>query len=430
MAATTIDSILARPIFDGAARPSFEVLVRTETAAVSAAPSYSDPRSSGKYEIVHFPEGGVAKSIKIINSELRELLVGMDASDQAGIDRCLEELDGTPDFSVIGGNTIEATSMAVAKAAAASLKVPLYSHASSAGAYRVPHIMPNIIGGGATMGDAGWKGRYPDIQDHIVVPVGCKSFIEEMECVCDVFHRTGKLLREVDPGYSGGRDEEYCWLPGVDDITSLEVLEQACRDVLQARGIGFRLGLDVGASDLWNEDDGVYQYALEGKNRTPSEQSRHIADLIERFNLFYVEDAFFEDHVEMYVEQTQQFGDRVLVAGDDFLAGNLSRLQAMAEKGAINAAVIKLNMAGNVSRCQEFVRQCKDSGFATIGSCRTYDSPDDTLADLVVGWGCTSYKCGSPAGGEHAAKQNRFIRIDEEIGQGQGLADISELVLR
>jgi enolase len=429
MAATTIESISARPIFDGAARPSLEVLVKTEAATVRAAPSYSDPRSSGKYEIVHFPKGGVPRSIEIINTQIRELLVGMDASDQADIDHCLEDLDGTPDFSVVGGNTIEAISMAVAKAAAASLEIPLFKHASIDGGYGVPHIMPNIIGGGATMGDTGWKGRCPDIQDHIIVPIGCKTFIEEMARVCDVFHRTGKILQEVDPGFSGGRDEEYCWLPGVDDVTSLEILEQACNDVSQAHGISFRLGLDVGAADLWNEDEGVYQYALEGRSRTPSEQSKHIGDLIERFDLFYVEDAFFEDHVDMYVEQTLQFGDRVLIAGDDLLAGSLSRLQAMAERNAINAAVIKLNMAGSVSRCREFVRQCKGSGFATIGSCRTYDSPDDTLADLVAGWGCASYKCGSPAGGEHAAKQNRFIRIDEEIGPGKGFSDISELVL-
>lgn len=430
MAATTIKSISARPIFDGAARPSLEVVVTTEVASVRAAPSYSDPRSSGKYEIAHFPKGGVPKSIKTVNSEIRGVLVGMDASDQEAIDRCLEEFDGTSDFSLIGGNTIEATSMAVAKAAAASLGIPLYRHASIDGGYRVPHIMPNIIGGGATMGDTGWKGRYPDIQDHIVVPVGCDSFIDEMRYVCDVFHRTGQLLQEADPDFSGGRDEEYCWLPRIDDITSLEVLRQACSDVSQARGIDFRIGLDVGASDLWNETEGVYEYTLEGRTRTPSEQSRHIADLIDRFDLFYVEDAFFEDHIEMYVEQTQQFGDHVLVAGDDLLAGSLARLQMMVEKNAINAAVIKLNMAGSVSRCRDFVRQCKESGFATIGSCRTYDSPDDTLADLIVGWGCTSYKCGSPAGGEHAAKQNRFIRIDEEIGPGKAFSDISELVLK
>ena len=430
MALTTINSITARPIFDGAARKSLEVVVTTAIATVRAAPSYSDPRSSGKYEIQHFPHGGVMGSIEIINTEIRDRLIGMDAADQAEIDRCLEEVDGTGSFSRIGGNTVEATSMAVAKAAAASLETPLYQHASIAGDYRIPHIMPNIVGGGATMGDTGWKGRYPDIQDHLILPVGCSTFFEEMECVCDVFHRTGQLLQEADASFTGGRDEEYCWLPRVDDVTSLEVIKQACDDVGQVRGISFRLGLDVGAADLWNEDEGVYQYALEGTKRTPSEDAQHIADLVDRFDLFYVEDAFFEDHVDLYIEQMQQFGDRVLVSGDDLLAGNLVRLEMMAGKGAINSAVIKLNMAGSVSRCREFVRQCKQSSFATIGSCRTYDSPDDTLADLIVGWGCNSYKCGSPAGGEHAAKQNRFIRIEEEICPGQRFSNISELVLK
>lgn len=429
MSDTIITSITARPIFDGAARKSLEVVVETRAATVRAAPSYSDPRSSGKYEIRHFPDGGVMGSIGIINTEIRERVVGMDAADQRAIDRCLEALDGTGRFSRIGGNTVEATSMAVAKAAAASLNIPLYRHASIDGGYRVPHIMPNIIGGGATMGDSGWKGRYPDIQDHIVVPVGCRSFFEEMECVCDVFHRTGELLQQEDPAFAGGRDEEYCWLPGIDDVTSLEVLQQACEDVSHARGVRFRLGLDVGAADLWNEVEGVYEYAFEGRKRTPGEHARHVADLIERFDLFYVEDAFYEDHVDMYIEQTQQFGERVLIAGDDLLAGSRSRLEEMGRKGAINSAVVKLNMAGTVSRCRDFVRQCRQNGFTTIGSCRTYDSPDDTLADLVVGWGCHSYKCGSPAGGEHAAKQNRFIRIDEENGPGQRFSSVSELVL-
>ena len=430
MSDTIIKNLTARPIFDGAARISLEVVVETGAATVSAAPSYSDPRSSGKYEIRHFPEGGVMGSINLINSVVRERLIGMDSADQASIDSCLEEIDGTGSFANMGGNTAEATSMAVCKAAAASLGIPLYRHASIDREYSVPHIMPNIIGGGATMGDSGWKGRTPDIQDHIILPVGCRSFFEEMECICDVFHRTGSLLREADAGFTGGRDEEYCWLPGMDDVTCLEILRQACDDVGSSRGISFRLGLDVGAADLWDEDEGVYRYALEGKTRSPEAHARHIADLIDRFDLFYVEDAFFEDHVDLYVEQTQQFGSRVLVSGDDLLAGNLARLAALAEKGAVNSAVIKLNMAGTVSRSREFVRECNENDFATIGSCRTYDSPDDTLADLIVAWGCSSYKCGSPAGGEHAAKQNRYLRIDEELGPGQAFSNISELILK
>jgi enolase len=277
--------------------------------------------------------------------------------------------------------------------------------------------MPNIIGGGATMGDAGWKGRTPDIQDHVILPKGCRSTYEEMERVADVFHRVGSLLRDADPGYSGGRDEEYCWLPGLDDFTCLEVLEQACDEVARKHDISFSLGLDVGAADLWDESEQRYVYAREGIGRTPAEHAQHLADLVERFGLFYLEDSFFEDHVDLYIEQMQQFGKRVLIAGDDLLAGDCRRLVDMAERGAINAAVIKLNMTGTVTRTSEFVAMCKANGFATIGSCRTYDSADDTLADLIVGWGCNTYKCGSPAGGEHAAKFNRYIRIDEQLGE-------------
>ncbi|MFT5139225.1 MAG: enolase [Lysobacterales bacterium] len=395
---------------------SLEVIVSTPTAKVCAAPSYSDPRSSGKYEITHFPAGGVQGSINLINSTIRKKLIGRDSADQESIDDLLLKLDGTGNFDLLGGNTAEATSMAVAKAAAASLETALYEHVSRDEPVGVPHLMPNIIGGGATMGDEAWKGRTPDIQDHIILPVGCTSFWQELEAVSAVFHRTGQLLCEVDPTYTGGRDEEYCWLPGIDDVTALEVLKQACDEVGRTKGIGFRLGLDVGAADLWDEDSGLYIYRKEGIKRTPEQHARHLGDLANRFDLFYLEDSFYEDHVELYVEQVQQFGERIMIAGDDLLAGNLDRLEEMTTRGAINAAVVKLNMAGTVSRTSAFVERCKEDSLTIIGSCRTYDSPDDTLADLVVGWGCNTYKCGSPAGGEHAAKQNRYMRIDEELG--------------
>ncbi len=426
MSRSSIRDIHARPIFDGCARPSLEVVATTDSASVGAAPSYSDPRSSGKYEITHFPNGGVQGSIDLINSTIRDRLIGVDAADQESVDQLLEEIDGGETFDNIGGNTAEAVSMAVSKVAAASANTPLYRHVAPDGVVGVPHQMPNIIGGGATMGDKGWKGRTPDIQDHVILPVGCMSTYEEMESVCDVFHRVGVLLQDTDISYSGGRDEEYCWLPGLDDITCLEVLKQACDEVSRARQISFRLGLDVGAGDLWDGTN-AYVYAREGVRRTPSEHARYLADLVERFDLFYMEDSFFEDHVEHYVEQVQQFGSRVLVSGDDLLAGSVSRLEEMAERGAVNAAVVKLNMAGTVTRTRRFVEMCQRNGFATIGSCRTYDSPDDTLADLVVGWGCNAYKSGSPAGGEHAAKYNRYIRIDEELGPGPKFADFENI---
>ncbi|NND44380.1 MAG: hypothetical protein HKN58_03585 [Xanthomonadales bacterium] len=428
MTDTKISDIHARPIFDGAARMSLEVVVETPSASVRAAPSYSDPRSSGKYEIVHFPEAGVAGSIEWINSAIRERVRGMDASDQPAMDALLLELDGTDNFALIGGNTAEAVSMAVAKAGAASLGRPLYEHAKTRGGPAVPHLMPNIIGGGATMGDSGWKGRTPDIQDHIILPIGCVSYFEELEAVSAVFHRTGLLLRDADPGFTGGRDEEYCWLPGIDDVTALEILRTACDQVGAERKLRFRLGLDVGAADLWDEDRQCYVYTREGLARSREEHAQHLADLVERFDLFYVEDGFYEDHVDLYVEQVSAFGGSVLIAGDDLVAGNLERLERLADQGALNAAVVKLNMAGTVTRCRRFVEAIHRHRFAAIGSCRTYDSPDDTLADLVAGWGCHSYKCGSPAGGEHAAKQNRFLRIDEELGQGRRLADIGQLV--
>ncbi|NIR89356.1 MAG: phosphopyruvate hydratase [Gammaproteobacteria bacterium] len=416
MAATSITDVRARKTFDGCARTSFEVEVHTESAWARAAPSYSDPRSSGKYEIVHFPETGVQGSVDFVCTVIRERLVGMDACAQSAIDAALREIDGSGDFSRIGGNTAEAVSMTVAKAAAASLAIPLHTYLGGTFATKLPHLMLNIIGGGATMGGEGWRGRGPDLQDHLIIPVGFSSTYEALAAISEVFHVTGELIREADPGFAGGRDEEYCWIPMLDDRTCLDILKTACERVCSRRRFRFRLGLDVGASDLWHADEQAYVYTRAGIKRDKDDQARYVADLIEGYDLFYVEDAFFEDHIELYADQCQQFGKQCLIMGDDFLATNAARLETALSCGAVNAAVVKLNMAGTVSETQRFIELCRQNAIATIAAARTYDSPDDTLADLVVGWGATGYKCGSPAGGEHAAKYNRFIRIEEQLG--------------
>lgn len=415
MSDTRLIDLSARPTFDGAARPSFEVTAATTIASAVAAPNYSDPRSCGKYEITHFTRDGVAGCIRTINSTIRDRLVGMDAADQAGIDAALKALDGTHNFSGIGGNAAEGTSMAIAKAAALSLRIPLHRHVALPGSVAVPHQMPNIIGGGATQRDRALKGRTPDIQDHLVIPVNAPSVHAEMSALAAVFHRTGSLLLEADASFCGGRDEEYCWIPNLDDITCLDVLSDACRAVSAESGVRFRLGLDVGAADLWHADRERYVYANEGIERTPAEQAQYLADLVERYDLFYLEDAFFEDHETLYAEQTRAFGERCIIVGDDLLAGDVLRLQRLGERGAMNAVLVKVNMAGTVSNARRFVEACRSFGFAAIGSARTYDIADDTTADLMAGFGCVGYKSGSPAGGEHAAKLNRFLRIAEEL---------------
>lgn len=422
MTTSRIERVRARRIFDGAARRSLEVQVETDGGTAVAAPSYSDPRSSGKYEIRHFPEGGVDRSIDLINTVIDRRLQGVNAADQDRVDGILLDMDGTESLEILGGNTVEAVSMAVAKAAAAALQVPLYRHAAGSADVCVPHLMLNIIGGGATMGDESWRGRTPDLQDHLVVPVNCSSVLEEMEALSNVFHIAGSMIRDVDPRFAGGRDEEYCWIPNLDDETCMEILERACTEAAKGKAYWFRLGLDVGASDLWQEDEQKYVYGRQGVKRTLSQQSEYVAGLVERFDLFYIEDAFAEDHMELYCEHHEAFGKRALLVGDDMLATNETRLMQAIDRRAVNAAVVKLNMAGTVSRTAKFVDICHRAGVATIGASRTYDSPDDTIADLVCAWGSTGYKCGSPAGGEHVAKYNRFIRIEEEGAGGISMA--------
>lgn len=420
MEPTAITDLHARRIFDGAGQATIELEVRTAGSGAVASPSFAHKRTRGKYEVVHYPEGGVDEALEILAREIRPRLLGRDARDQEAIDQLLHAIDGTPNFARIGGNTAEVVSTTVAKAAAATLRIPLFLYLGGTYATRLPHFLINIIGGGPTAGGEGWRGRGPDIQEHNLIPVGFPSAFEAVRAAVEVHALAGEMLREADPHYAGGRDYEYSWIPGLADLPCLDILAEACAKAGQGKAGRFRMGLDLAASDLWRGEDGVYIYAREGVARTPAEHARFVRDLIERYRLFYVEDPFHEDDLAAYADLCRDYGSRCLIVGDDVYATNPARLQAGIAAGATNGAVVKVNMIGTITETHRFIEVARAHRVATVLSPRTCDTCDTTLADLAVGWGTTLLKTGGALGGERLAKVNELIRIEEGLGGRPG----------
>jgi len=411
-----ITNLRVRKIFDGTGRATIELEVETTGGRAVASPSFAHARTRGKYEVVHYPEGGVDEAIETIRSPIRDKLIGMDVTDQEAIDATLRRIDGTENFARIGGNTAEVVSMTVAKAAAASLGIPLHLYLGGTFARRFPNFLINIVGGGPTAGGEIWRGRGPDIQEHNLIPIGFDSVFEASEAAIEVHGIVGEMLHDLDPTYTGGRDYEYSWVPALPDVPCFQAVADACRQVSKGRRGRFRLGVDFAASDLWKPDQNAYVYAREGVVRTRAEHAKFVRELIERFELFYVEDPFHEDDLAAYVDLCRDVGNSCLVVGDDLYATDPKRLQAGIAAGAANAVVVKLNMIATVTDTQHFVDLAKTHQIATCASPRTCDTTDDTLAHLAIGWGTTMMKTGGAVGGERLAKVNEMIRIEERLG--------------
>lgn len=416
MAKTSIQKVIARKIIDGMGRATIELEIETESGYAVAAPSLAHPRTQGQFEIIHYPKGGVDEAIEIIRKKIVPKLIGQDAADQTTIDRMLKQLDGTPNFSTIGGNTAEVVSTCVAKVAASSFGIPLFLYLGPPFSIKIPNLLINIIGGGPTSGGEFWRGRTPDIQEHNIIPVGAKSITESILTAIKVHERVGELSGEIDPYYTGGRDFEYSWVPSITDREALDILHKACGEVEKETGVRIRMGIDVAGEDLWQPDEKVYFHKKENVKRTRSQEFDFIANLIESYDLYYIEDPFTDNDFELHHELTKQFGSKCLIVGDDLFATNPERLKKGIDMGAANAAIVKVNMIGTLTDAYEFIQLAKKNNIATIISPRTGDTCDTTLSHLGVGWQVDLLKTGGALGGERIAKVNELIRIEEALG--------------
>ncbi len=402
-----IEDVQVRKILDSRGNPTVEVDVITwNSSGRAAAPSGA---STGSREVVSFPEGGVDTVVSEMEDFIASELIGMDAEDITTIDEVLKEIDGTDNLSAIGGNTAVAISMAVAKAAASSYNMPLYKYIGGNLVNELPFPLGNMMNGGAHAGI-----NAPDIQEFLVVPVGAKNVGDAIFANAAVHKKLKELIQAKDSNFTGGKGDEGGWVPNITNADALEIQVQACQEVGDELGIEIRPSLDIAASELWDENKQKYVYAQDGIERDTGDQIDFVKDIIETYNMFYVEDPFDESDFEGFAQLTAEVGNKCLICGDDLFVTNKEILAKGIEMKAANAIIIKPNQIGSLSETYATVKLAKENDIVPVVSHRSGETTDETIAHLAVGFGSPMIKTGA-IGGERIAKLNELIRIEEEL---------------
>jgi len=410
-----IDTITALEIIDSRGNPPVRARVVLADGSVGVA-SVPSGASTGTHEAVERRDGdprryrgkGVTQAVDAINGEIADALEGLDASEQAEIDRILRELDGTPNKSRLGANATLAVSLAVAAAAADSYGLPLYRYLGGANARTLPVPMFNILNGGKHALDS------TDFQEFMVMPVGLPSFREGLRAGVEIYHALRDLLHER--GYATSVGDEGGFAP------SLPGNEAAVQVVLEAvERAGYRpgedvvLALDPATSELF--EDGAYRLPKEGRTLSSAEMVELWREWVERYPVRSIEDGLAEDDWEGWRLLTERLGERCQLVGDDLLVTNPERIRLAIERKAANALLVKVNQIGTLTEAMEAIELAHRAGWRTIVSHRSGETEDTFIADLAVAVGCGQIKTGAPARGERTAKFNRLLEIEDELGE-------------
>lgn len=404
-----LEKIKARKVYNSRGEPTVEVDAWVSGCLGRAAAPAG--KSKGGKEVMYYPEGGVDESIRLINGELAEKLVGVDASDHANVDEVLKKFDGTEDFRRLGGNAAFAVSLATAIAAANAQGKNLYEHLKIVDSFRLPYPLGNVIGGGAHAG----RGA-PDWQEMLVSPVGAGSVEDAVRANFLVHARAGKLLDEFLGGFTLGRGDEGAYAPPVKTEDGLRILKQAADEISDELGFRIRIGVDVAASSLWDPGENAYVYRTEGVKLSREDQMARVAEWVDRYELFYVEDPLDENDMEGFSELSKQLRGKTLICGDDLIVTNPKIMSEAAERKAVQAVIIKPNQVGLLTTAMETVRIAHRHGIVPVVSHRSGEPPEGHLAQLAVAWGGKLLKAGV-VGGERVAKANELLRIGELIGR-------------
>jgi enolase len=395
-----IESLRIRRILDSRGNATVEVDVRAGgVVGRAAAPAGA---STGTHEVAAWPQGGVDEGIALFRKEIAARLKGVEATAQDEVDGILHAIDGTSDLSRIGGNVAVATSLAVAKASAASARKPLYAYV---GEGRTPPFpLGNVIGGGRhAIGGT-------DIQEYLALarsPVPSKAVFANAR----VHKLVAVELQKRLPGEAIGKGDEGAWVAKLSNEDALAVLADACRQASTETGVPCAPSLDLAASEFYRQGKYVYRE----RTLTPDRQVEYVAGLVDSYGLALVEDPLEQEDFEGYARLTELVGDACLVVGDDLFATNPGRLKRGIEARAANAILIKPNQIGTLTDTRTTVALAKDAGYKTVMSHRSGETTDETIAHLAVAFGSHALKTGA-VGGERIAKLNELIRIEEELG--------------
>ena len=394
---TTIEVIELRTILDSRGNMTVEADIHTPGGfGRSAAPSGA---STGTLEAKVKPP---REAIEYAVQNVIPALIGLDACDQQGFDEQLRDIDGTANFAEIGANIAVALSLANAKAASSSMGVALFRYLGGAFVNEMPLPLGNVIGGGAHAANS------TEIQEFLVVP-GDATDTEEAVLANAAVHRHVKELL-AKHGKSCGKGDEGAWAPQIDDALAFELIAEATGIVADEMNISVDMGIDVAASQMWNGEG----YTYREKVRTTEDQIAYIVELVDSYDLVYVEDPLHEDDFDAFAELTSQVGDRCLVCGDDIFVTQVDRIQQGIEMNAANCVLIKPNQVGTLTDTFEAVRLAHTHGLDTVMSHRSGETTDTTIAHLATAFSCVFLKCGI-VGGERIAKLNELIRIEEQL---------------
>jgi enolase len=407
-----IEQVGAREILDSRGNPTVEVeLALTDgTFARAAVPSGA---STGEHEAVELRDGasryggkGVEKAVNAVLDEIAPAVIGMSADDQRLIDQALLDLDGTADKSRLGANAILGVSLAVAKAAAESVGLPLFRYVGGPNAHILPVPMFNILNGGVHA-DTG-----VDVQEFMIAPIGAPSFKEALRWGAEVYHALKSVLKKQ--GLSTGLGDEGGFAPDVAGTkAALDLITSAIESAGYKAGSDVALALDVAATEFFSSDAG---YAFEKETRDAAQMTEFYSGLLDTYPLVSIEDPLSEDDWDGWVALTKAIGDRVQVVGDDLFVTNPERLEEGIEKGAGNALLVKVNQIGTLTETLDAVALAHNSGYRTMISHRSGETEDTTIADLAVAVGSGQIKTGAPARSERVAKYNQLLRIEETLG--------------
>jgi len=394
---TMIEAIALRVILDSRGNHTVEAdVITTNGFGRAAAPSGA---STGSREAKVRP---AAEAVDAASGNLIEALIGFDAADQQGFDEQLRDIDGTADFSSIGANMAVALSLANAKAAASAAGMPLFRYLSGAFGAELPLPLGNVIGGGAHAQDA------TEIQEFLVV-TGDTADVQEAVFANAAVHRTVKDILKKK-GKSCGKGDEGAWAPKIDDALAFEIVSEACKKVSDEMNVSVDIGIDVAASQLWNGTE----YKYRDRKRSTEDQVAYIAELVDKYELVYVEDPLQEEDFAGFADLNTQIGDRCLLCGDDLFVTQTEYISKGIEMGSANCVLIKPNQVGTLTDTYEAVKLAHTSGLDTVMSHRSGETTDDTIAHLATAFSCVFLKTGV-VGGERIAKLNELIRIEEQL---------------
>ena len=408
-----ITDVIAREIMDSRGNPTVEVDVVIEDGIMGRA-AVPSGASTGVHEAVELRDGdkaryqgkGVLKAVDNVNNRIAAEVVGMNVFDQVGIDQAMIELDGTANKSELGANAILGVSMAVAKAAATAVGLPLYQYLGGFNAKELPVPMMNILNGGAH------ADNNVDIQEFMIMPVGAPSFAEALRMCAEVYHTLKSVLKGL--GLNTAIGDEGGFAPNLtSNEQALEVIVQAISKAGYKPGEDFCLALDVAASEIYK--DGKYNLAGEGVIKTSEEMVEFYNQLVAKYPIISIEDGMSEDDWAGWKLMTEKLGSKIQIVGDDLFVTNTERLVRGIETSTANSILIKVNQIGSLTETFDTIEMAKRAGYTCVISHRSGETEDSTIADIAVAVNAGQIKTGAPTRSDRVAKYNQLLRIEEEL---------------